>query len=62
MLREEAERNRMILETAYDAFIGMNPDGTITAWNPQAERTFGWTAAEAIGRTASEESVSSLFD
>lgn len=51
MLREQAERNRMILETAYDAFIGMDPDGTITAWNPEAERTFGWTAAEAIGRT-----------
>jgi PAS domain S-box-containing protein len=51
MLREQNERNRMILETAYDAFIGMDPDGTITAWNPQAELTFGWTAAEAIGRT-----------
>jgi two-component system, sensor histidine kinase and response regulator len=51
MLREQSERNRMILETAYDAFIAMEPNGTITAWNPQAERTFGWTAAEAIGRT-----------
>jgi PAS domain S-box-containing protein len=51
MLREQNERNRMILETAYDAFIGMDPDGTITAWNPQAELTFGWPAAEAIGRT-----------
>ena len=51
MLREQSERNRMILETAYDAFIGMDPDGTITVWNPQAERTFGWTTAEAIGRT-----------
>ena len=43
MLREQSEHNRMILETASDAFIGMEPDGTITAWNPQAERTFGWT-------------------
>ena len=51
MLREQNERNRMILETANDAFIGMDPDGTITAWNPQAELTFGWAAAEAIGRT-----------
>ncbi len=42
LLREESERNRMILETANDAFIGMDPDGSITAWNPQAELTFGW--------------------
>ena len=51
LLREQNERNRMILETASEAFIGMDPDGTITAWNPHAELTFGWTAAEAIGRT-----------
>jgi sigma-B regulation protein RsbU (phosphoserine phosphatase) len=50
MLREQNEHNRMILETASDAFIGMEPDGTITAWNRQAELTFGWAAAEAIGR------------
>jgi len=50
LLREESERNRMILETANDAFIGMDPDGTITAWNPQAELTFGWAAAEVMGR------------
>ena len=51
LLREQNERNRMIIETANEAFIGMDPDGTITAWNPQAELTFGWTATEAIGRT-----------
>ncbi|MDP8990748.1 MAG: response regulator [Acidobacteriota bacterium] len=51
LLREQSERNRMIIETASEAFIGMDADGTITAWNPQAELTFGWTASEAIGRT-----------
>ncbi len=50
MLREQSERNRLILETAYDAFIGMDPDGSITAWNPQAELTFGWSAQEVMGR------------
>jgi PAS domain S-box-containing protein len=50
MLREENEHKRMILETANDAFIGMEPDGSITAWNPRAEATFGWSAGEVIGR------------
>jgi PAS domain S-box-containing protein len=50
LLREQSERYRMILETANDAFIGMDPDGAVTAWNPQAELTFGWEAAEMLGR------------
>jgi PAS domain S-box-containing protein len=50
LLREQSERYRMILETANDAFIGMDPDGSITAWNPRAELTFGWTAEEIMGR------------
>jgi PAS domain S-box-containing protein len=60
-LREQSEHNRMILETAYDAFIGMKPDGTITAWNPQAELTFGWTAAEAIGRTLCDTVIAPAY-
>ena len=58
MLREQSEHNRMILETAGDAFIGMAPDGSITAWNPQAELTFGWTVAEAMGRRFSDMVIS----
>jgi PAS domain S-box-containing protein len=50
LLREQSERNRLIIETAHDTFIGMDPDGTITEWNPQAERTFGWSTAEIMGR------------
>lgn len=61
MLREQSERNRMILETASDAFIGMEPNGIITAWNPQAELTFGWTAAEAIGRTLCDTIVAPAY-
>jgi len=61
MLREQNEHNRMILETAYDAFISMELNGTITAWNPQAERTFGWTAAEAIGRTLCDTVIAPAY-
>ena len=61
LLREQNERNRMILETANEAFIGMEPDGTITAWNPQAELTFGWSAAEAIGRKLCDTVVAPAY-
>ena len=49
ILRDQYEHTRMILESATDAFIGMEADGAIIAWNPQAERTFGWSAAEITG-------------
>jgi hypothetical protein len=49
-LRESRERTRLILDTAYDAFIAIDAEGLITDWNKQAEVTFGWTRQEAIGR------------
>jgi PAS domain S-box-containing protein len=47
-------RTRLIVDAALDAVITMDEQGRITGWNPQAERTFGWSAGEAIGRTLSE--------
>jgi len=43
-------RAHLILDTAHDAFIGMDTDSRIVNWNAQAEKTFGWTREEAIGR------------
>ena len=39
------------------AVITTLPDGTVTYWNPAAERLYGWTAEEAIGRNVSELAV-----
>jgi PAS domain S-box-containing protein len=44
------EMLRPVLETALDAVVVMRRDGTVAAWNKVAERTFGWSEAEATGK------------
>lgn len=53
-LRDSEERARLIIETAQNAFIAMDSDGLITTWNPAAERIFGWSHGEAMGRSVAE--------
>jgi PAS domain S-box-containing protein len=43
-----------VLEVSHEAFIVMDADGNVRAWNAAAERIFGWRADEAIGRRLSE--------
>ena len=50
-VRQSEERSRLVLDTAPDAFITLDRDGQITTWNVSAERLFGWTKEEALGRT-----------
>lgn len=38
------------LPTAVPAMVHWRPDGTVTRWNDGAERMFGWSAREAVGR------------
>jgi len=48
-LRESEARMRLVLDSAPDAFVTLDPDGVIRTWNVTAERMFGWSAEEAIG-------------
>jgi PAS domain S-box-containing protein len=53
-LRSSEERARLIVDAAYDAFVAIDSDSVITAWNRQAEATFGWSREEVIGRNLVE--------
>ncbi|HEX7354726.1 MAG TPA: EAL domain-containing protein [Mycobacteriales bacterium] len=47
-------RTRQILDSAGDAFIGLDSAGLVTAWNEQAEAIFGWTRDEALGQRVAD--------
>jgi PAS domain S-box-containing protein len=42
-----------IVESSEDAIVGKDSNGVITTWNKGAERIFGYTAAEAVGKPVS---------
>jgi PAS domain S-box-containing protein len=44
------QRIHTIIDTAQDAFIGVDLDGFIIDWNTQARIMFGWSRSEAIGK------------
>lgn len=49
--RKSEEHLRLVAESTDHAIITFNIDGVITHWNKGAERIFGYTAGEVIGRS-----------
>ena len=56
LARSEAELRRMV-DSSIDCLISMDAEGRVQRWNPQAERTFGWTSAEIVGKPLVEHLV-----
>jgi PAS domain S-box-containing protein len=46
----ELRKRAALLDLANDAIFVTELDGTITYWNQGAERLYGWTPAEAVGK------------
>ncbi len=67
-LRASEQRMRLIAASTNDyAIASMDMDGIVTSWNSGAERLFGYTETEMIGRSAAllfteEDSASGVFD
>ena len=50
---QQAARLAAIVESSDDAILSKTRDNVIASWNKGAEKTYGYTAEEAIGRPAS---------
>ena len=53
-LRASENRKAAILESALDSIISIDAQSRVVEFNPAAERTFGYSKAEAMGRSMPE--------
>ncbi|MFF9819302.1 response regulator [Streptomyces sp. NPDC014006] len=64
--REEAlrllqDQARSVIETARDAFVSIDEDGLVIDWNQSAERLFGFSHREAMGRPLKDTIIPERF-
>ena len=54
---EKVREQAALLDQTNDAILVRTLDGTVTYWNRGAERMFGWTSQEMLGRSVHETMV-----
>jgi PAS domain S-box-containing protein len=52
---------RQIVDASLDAVVAVDSRGFVTEWNPQAEKIFGYTRAEALGESLHDLIVPETF-
>ena len=53
-LRASEARARKVVANAYQAIVTIDEAGQVADWNRFAEKTFGWTAEETVGKRLSD--------
>lgn len=46
--------HRSVLDGAHEAFVAMDAGGFVIDWNTAAQRVFGWSREEAVGRVLAD--------
>ncbi len=49
--RENRDEMRLIIDHALDGIIGIDAEGIVTTWNPQAAAIFGWSREQIVGQS-----------
>jgi PAS domain S-box-containing protein len=57
-----ADQLSTLIESSDDAIIGTDLAGTVTVWNPAAERLFGYAAAEVLGKNAADRMIAPVHE
>jgi PAS domain S-box-containing protein len=60
-VRTNEQRVATIIETAQDAFVGIDMRGRICDWNSAAETMLGWPRGQAVGRHAADLVIPERF-
>ncbi|MFC1568048.1 PAS domain S-box protein [Pseudomonadota bacterium] len=61
LLNQQKVRARSVIESAHDAYVCIDTNSVITDWNPRAEKMFGWSRSDAVGKTLLETIIPERF-
>ncbi|MCA9477226.1 MAG: PAS domain-containing protein, partial [Nitrospira sp.] len=51
------DHTQHLIAASLDGIVGMDAEGRVTAWNPQAAHLFGWTKEEILGKALADTIV-----